>query len=70
MLSQINGELAQAGEECTADLQVHESVIEIRAVRRNRPKGWAGQAVRLAVQGVDTQSWPGAANKDDHNPVW
>jgi len=70
MLPQINCALAQVGEERTADLQVREGVIEIRAIRRNRPEGWAGQTVRLAVQGVDTQSWPGAANKGDHNPVW
>ena len=40
--------LAQIGLEGTADLQVGDGVIEIRAIRRNPREGWAAAARRPA----------------------
>ena len=42
--------LAQIGLEGTADLQVRDGVIEIRAIRRNPREGWAAAARRPAGQ--------------------
>jgi antitoxin MazE len=62
--------LAQLGLEGTADLQVCDGVIEIRAVRRNPREGWAEDARRLAAQGGDTLVWPELANQGDADLVW
>lgn len=52
--------LAQLGLEGTADLQVRDGVIEIRAIRRHPREGWADDARRLAEQGDDAGlAWPG-----------
>ena len=47
--------LAQLGLEGTADLQVRDGVIEIRAIRRNPRAGWAEDAQRLAAEGAAQQ---------------
>ena len=62
--------LAQVGLEGTADLQVSDGVIEIRAVRRNPREGWADDARRIAEQRDDTLVWPEFANEEDHELVW
>ena len=62
--------LAQLGLEGTADLQVRDGVIEIRAVRRNPREGWADDARRLAEQGGDALVWPELANAGDVDLVW
>ena len=62
--------LAQVGLAGTADLQVRDGVIEIRAVRRNPREGWAEDARRLAVQGGDALVWPEVANEGDAEWVW
>jgi antitoxin MazE len=62
--------LAQVGLQDTADLQVRDGVIEIRAVRRNPRQGWADDARRLAQQGGDTMVWPEVANEGDDRLVW
>ena len=62
--------LAQVGLEGTADLQVRDGVIEIRAVRRNPREGWADDARRLAAQGGDALVWPEVANEGDAELVW
>jgi antitoxin MazE len=62
--------LAQVGLEGTADLQVRDGVIEIRAIRRNPREGWADDARRLAEQGGDALVWPEVANKGDDELVW
>jgi antitoxin MazE len=62
--------LAQVGLEGTADLQVRDGVIEIRAVRRNPREGWADDARRLAGQGGDALVWPEVANEGDDELVW
>lgn len=62
--------LAQVGLEGTADLQVRDGVIEIRAVRRNPREGWAQDARRIAEQGDDALVWPEFANEGDHELVW
>lgn len=62
--------LAQVGLEGTADLQVRDGVIEIRAVRRNPREGWAGDAQRIATQGGDVLVWPEVANEGDADLVW
>ena len=62
--------LAQVGLESTADLQVSDGVIEIRAVRRNPREGWADDARRLAGQGGDALVWPNVANQGDDDLVW
>ena len=54
----------------TADLQVRDGVIEIRAVRRNPREGWADDARRLAAQGGDALVWPEVANEGDSKLVW
>jgi antitoxin MazE len=58
------------GLEGTADLQVRDGVIEIRAVRRNPREGWADDARRLAAQGGDALLWPEVANEGDSKLVW
>lgn len=62
--------LAQVGLEGTADLQVRDGVIEIRAIRRNPREGWADDARRLAEQGGDALVWPEVANEGDDERVW
>ena len=62
--------LAQVGLEGTADLQVRDGVIEIRAIRRNPRDGWADDARRLAEQGGDALVWPEVANEGDDELVW
>lgn len=62
--------LAQLGLEATADLQVRNGVIEIRAIRRNPRAGWADDARRLASEGADALVWPEVANKGDVELVW
>jgi antitoxin MazE len=62
--------LAQLGLEGTADLQVRDGVIEIRALRRNPREGWAEDARRLAAQGDDAPVWPDVANEGDDELVW
>ncbi len=62
--------LAQLGLEGTADLQVRDGVIEIRAVRRNPREGWADDARRVAQQGDDALVWPEVANEGDADLVW
>ena len=62
--------LAQVGLEGTADLQVRNGVIEIRAIQRNPREGWAADARRLAAQGSDALVWPELANEGDTELVW
>ena len=62
--------LAQLGLEGTADLQVRDGVIEIRAIQRNPREGWAADASRLAAQGGDAPVWPEVANEGDAELVW
>lgn len=62
--------LAQVGLEGTADLQVRNGVIEIRAIQRNPREGWAADARRLAAQGNDALVWPELANEGDTELVW
>ena len=62
--------LAQIGLDGTADLQVRDGVIEIRAVRRNPRDGWADDARRVAAQGGDALLWPEVANDGDDALVW
>ena len=62
--------LAQLGLEGTADLQVRDGVIEIRAIRRNPREGWADDARRLAAQGGDAPVWPEVATEGDADRVW
>ena len=62
--------LVLVGLEGTADLQVRDGVIEIRAVRRNPREGWADDARRLAAQGGDALVWPEVANEGDSELVW
>ena len=62
--------LAQVGLEGTADLQVRDGVIKIRAIRRNPREGWADDARRLAGQGDDALLWPELANTGDNELVW
>jgi len=62
--------LAQVGLEGTADLQVRDGVIEIRAIRRNPREGWADDARRLAAQGGDVLIWPEVSNEGDDKMVW
>ena len=62
--------LAQLGLEGTADLQVRDGVIEIRAVRRNPREGWAEDARRVAEHHNDALAWPEFANEGDSDLVW
>ena len=62
--------LAQVGLEGTADLQVRNGVIEIRAVRRNSREGWADDARRIAEQHDDALIWPEFVNDGDNELVW
>ena len=62
--------LAQVGLEGTADLQVRDGVIEIRAIRRNPREGWADDARRLAAQEDDVLIWPEVSNEGDDKLVW
>jgi antitoxin MazE len=62
--------LAQLGLEGTADLQVRDGVIEIRAVRRNPREGWVDEARRLAELGGDALVWPEVANEGHDELVW
>ncbi len=62
--------LAQLGLGATADLQVRNNVLEIRAVRSNPRQDWAADAARLAAEGDDALAWPEFANDDDSTLVW
>ena len=62
--------LAQLGLEGSADLQVRDGVIEIRALRRNPREGWADDAQRLAAAGDDAPVWPELTNLGDDELVW
>lgn len=62
--------LAQVGLGGTADLQVRDGVIEIRAIQRNPREGWADDALRLAQQGDDALQWPELGNAGDTKLVW
>ena len=62
--------LAQVGLVATADLQVRDGVIEIRAVQRNPRQGWAEDARRVARHGADALVWPELANAGDAELVW
>ena len=62
--------LAQLGLEATADLQVRDGVIEIRAIRRNPREGWAADARKLAQRGAEALVWPEVANEGDAELVW
>lgn len=62
--------LAQVGLEGSADLQVRDGVIEIRAIRRNPREGWADDARRLAEHSDDGLVWPEFANESDDGLVW
>ena len=62
--------LAQLGLEGTADLQVRDGVIEIRAVKRNPREGWAEDARALAAAAGDALVWPELANEGDAALVW
>lgn len=62
--------LAQLGLQGSADLQVRNGVIEIRAVRRNPREGWADDARRLSAQGDDALVWPEVGNAGDGELVW
>ena len=62
--------LAQLGLESTADLQVRDGVIEIRAVARNPREGWADDARRIAAEGDNELAWPEFANEGDSALVW
>lgn len=62
--------LSQLGLEGTADLQVRDGVIEIRAVRRHPREGWAEDARRLGEQGDDALVWPEFGNEGDSELVW
>lgn len=62
--------LAQLGLQGTADLQVRDGVIEIRAVRPDPREGWADDAQRLAASGGDGLLWPEFVNEGDEKLVW
>jgi antitoxin MazE len=62
--------LAQVRLEGTADLQVRDGVIEIRAVRHNPREGWADDARKIAQQRDDGLVWPEFANGGDDELVW
>ncbi|MEO6065790.1 MAG: hypothetical protein ABIP49_08450 [Lysobacterales bacterium] len=62
--------LAQVGLEGSADLQVRDGVIEIRAIRRNPREGWADAARRLAENDDDGLVWPEFSNEGDEELVW
>ena len=62
--------LAQLGLSGTADLQVRDGVIEIRAIRRMPRQGWADDARRLADQGDDAPVWPELGNAGDDALAW
>ncbi|MEO8010481.1 MAG: AbrB/MazE/SpoVT family DNA-binding domain-containing protein [Dokdonella sp.] len=62
--------LAQLGLEGSADLQVRDGVIEIRALRRDPREGWTEDARRLAEHKDDALVWPDVANDGDAERVW
>ncbi len=62
--------LTQLGLFGTADLQVRDGVIEIRAIQHNPREGWGEDAQRLAQNGDDALVWPELANADDADLVW
>lgn len=62
--------LAQVGLEGTADLQVRNGVIEIRAIHRDLRANWAADARRLAELGGDVLVWPELSNIGDEKLVW
>ena len=62
--------LAQLGLSGTADLQVRDGVIEIRAIRRSPRQGWADDARRLAALADDAPVWPELGNAGDGALAW
>ena len=62
--------VAQIGLDSTADLQVRDGVIEIRAVQRNPRDGWAEDARRIAADRDDTLVWPEFPNDGDSALTW
>ena len=62
--------LAQLGLEDTADLQVRDGVLEIRALREHPRHGWAEDAERIAQAGDDELVWPEFSNADDADLAW
>ena len=62
--------LAQLGLEGTADLQVHNGVIEIRPIKRNPREGWAEDARRLAQDEDGALVWPEFPNQGDEGWAW
>lgn len=62
--------LAQLGLQGTADLQVRDGVIEIRAIRPSPREGWAEDARRIAERQDDALVWPELANEGDDQLVW
>ena len=62
--------LAQLGFESTADLQVRDGVIEIRAVPSNPRDGWAEDARRIAADRDDALVWPEFPNDGDNALTW
>ena len=62
--------LVQLGLEGTADLQVHNGVIEIRPIKRNPREGWTEDARRLAQDEDGALVWPEFPNQGDEGLVW
>ena len=62
--------LAQLGLVDTADLQVRDGVLEIRALREHPRAGWAEDAERIAQAGDDELVWPEFSNADDADLAW
>jgi len=62
--------LAQVGLTDTANLRVHNGVIEIRPMLRNPRAGWADDARRVAATQTDTLVWPEFGNDGDDDRHW
>jgi antitoxin MazE len=62
--------LGQVGPDGTADLQVRDGVIEIRAVKRTPREGWAEDVRRLGAAAGDAFVWPELGNEGDAALVW
>ena len=62
--------LAQVGLTDTADLRVHDGVIEIRPVQRNPRAGWADDAKRVAASQSGALVWPEFGTDGDDELNW
>ncbi len=62
--------LERVGLARTADLQVRDGVIEIRAIRCIPCEGWADEARRLAEAGDDWLILSEFSNKGDAELIW